>query len=83
LFSNGPISEVHSDVRCDLQGKIRTHDPDAEVEAEAEADVKEPGAEVTIPHEEYQALKRKAREVEELASKRVAMAMAQVPVSLP
>jgi len=38
---------------------------------------------VTIPHEEYQALKRKAREVDELATKRVAMAMAQVLVSLP
>ena len=55
-----------------LQVKLSSHDPDAE------AEVKEPGAEVTIPHEEYQALTRKAREVEELANKRVAMAMAQV-----
>lgn len=64
-----------------MQGKLRSRDLDTE--AEADAEVKEPGAEVTIPHEEYQALKRQAREVEELASKRVAMAMAQVLVSPP
>lgn len=61
-----------------FQGKFRSRDPAAE--AEADAEVKEPGAEVTIPHEEYQALKRAAHEVEELANKRVAMAMAQVLV---
>jgi hypothetical protein len=55
-----------------LQVRFSSHNHDAE------AEVNEPGAEVTIPHEEYQALTRKAREVEELANKRVAMAMAQV-----
>lgn len=36
-------------------------------------------ADVTISHEEYQSLKSKAQDVEELAKKRVALAMAQVP----
>lgn len=60
-----------------LQVKFSAHSSDGE------AEVKEPGAEITIPHEEYQALKRKAHEVEELANKRVAMAMAQVMPRYP
>lgn len=54
---------------------IRSQNPDAEtvvMDTESKADV-------TISHEEYQSLKSKAQDVEELAKKRVALAMAQVP----
>lgn len=55
--------------------KVNSYNPDVEVKES------ESGAEVTIPSEEYQALKTSAKEVEELANKRVALSMAQVLIT--
>nr|XP_024398560.1 protein WEAK CHLOROPLAST MOVEMENT UNDER BLUE LIGHT-like 1 isoform X1 [Physcomitrium patens]PNR37569.1 hypothetical protein PHYPA_020678 [Physcomitrium patens] len=61
-----------SEERALSQVKVNSYNPDVEVKES------ESGAEVTIPSEEYQALKTSAKEVEELANKRVALSMAQV-----
>ena len=62
-----------------LQAKYRssTSVANADISSEA-AEGKELGVEVTISREEYQALKINTDELEELANRRVAVAIAQV-----
>lgn len=62
-----------------LQAKYRSSTSVANADISSEvAEGKELGAEVTISRDEYEALKTNTHELEELANRRVAVAIAQV-----